>query len=134
MFKSQNTKQKISKATVSTKEFAPKKPLSGSPISEADFKEWVRFLGDNPEREGLSDSYRRFIESRIEIFSGYHRDPAKAITLFDSEGYDEMIICRDIDFFSNCEHHLLPFYGHAHIGYIPDESIIGLSKFSRINF
>jgi len=101
-------------------------------MSEEVFKAWIRSLGEDPEREGLKDTYRRFMESRQELFSGYHADPMKAITLFDSEGYDEMIISRDIDFFSTCEHHLLPFYGRAHIGYIPDKKIVGLSKFARI--
>ncbi|MDP2691193.1 MAG: GTP cyclohydrolase I FolE [bacterium] len=103
-----------------------------SPISESVFQDWIRFLGDDPSREGLQDSHRRFTESRKELFRGYDSDPNAVVTLFDSEGYDEMIISRDIDFYSTCEHHLLPFYGKAHIGYIPDKHIIGLSKFSRI--
>jgi GTP cyclohydrolase I len=102
------------------------------PISPEIFADWIRSFGDDPEREGLKDTYRRFTESRQELFSGYHMDPKEAVTLFDSEGYDEMIICRDIDFFSTCEHHMLPFYGRAHIGYIPQEKIIGISKFARI--
>lgn len=106
--------------------------VSLQPLSEEVFNEWVRSFGEDPKREGLHDTYRRFIESRQELFSGYKVDPHSVITLFDSEGYDEMIICRDIDFFSTCEHHLLPFYGRAHIGYIPDQKIIGLSKFSRV--
>lgn len=101
-------------------------------FSEGVFKHWIKSFGDDPEREGLQDTYRRFTESRQELFSGYQKDPMDVITLFDSEGYDEMVICRDIDFFSNCEHHILPFYGRAHIGYIPGEKIIGLSKFSRV--
>jgi len=101
-------------------------------ISEAVFSDWIRSLGDDPTREGLKDTYRRFLNSRDELFSGYKKDPKKAITLFDSEGYDEMIISRDIDFFSTCEHHVLPFYGRAHVGYIPDKKIIGLSKFPRL--
>lgn len=96
------------------------------------FEQWIRSLGDDPEREGLKDTYERFLRSREELFSGYKKDPQSAVTLFDSEGYDEMIISRDIDFFSTCEHHVLPFYGRAHIGYIPQEKIIGLSKFPRI--
>lgn len=102
------------------------------PISEDIFNEWIKSLGDDIKREGLRGTYQRFLNSRDEIFSGYKADPKKIITLFDAEGYDEMIICRDIDFFSSCEHHLLPFYGRAHVGYIPDKSIIGLSKFSRV--
>ncbi len=114
----------------SLKQIVEKMPTPG--MSEETFKEWIRSLGEDPEREGLQDTYRRFTESRQELFSGYHVDPASVMTLFDSEGYDEMVICRDIDFFSTCEHHLLPFYGRAHIGYIPDKKIVGLSKFSRV--
>lgn len=106
--------------------------VSLNPLTEEVFQGWIRSLGEDPKREGLKDSYKRFIESRNELFSGYHIDPKSVITVFDSEGYDEMIICRDLDFFSTCEHHLLPFYGRAHIGYIPDKKIIGLSKFSRL--
>lgn len=102
------------------------------PISEDKFHEWIRSLGDDPEREGLKGTYQRFLGSRDEIFSGYKKDPSDLITLFGSEGYDEMIICKNIDFFSTCEHHLLPFYGRAHIGYIPDKNIVGLSKFARV--
>ena len=101
-------------------------------ITKSNFDSWLRELGDNPEREGLQGTYQRFLKSREEIFSGYKTDPRSVITLFDAEGYDEMIICRDIDFFSTCEHHLLPFYGRAHVGYIPDDKIVGLSKFSRV--
>lgn len=103
-----------------------------NPITPDIFSAWIRSFGDDPEREGLTDTYRRFIESRQELFSGYHKNPNEVVTLFDSEGYDEMIICRDIDFFSTCEHHMLPFYGRAHIGYIPSEKIIGISKFARV--
>lgn len=102
------------------------------PLPKETFDNWIRSFGDDPTREGLQDTHRRFTESRQDLFAGYHQDPMEAMTLFDSEGYDEMIICRDIDFFSNCEHHILPFYGRAHIGYIPGEKIIGLSKFSRV--
>lgn len=103
-----------------------------SPFTPEIFADWIRSLGDDPKREGLQDTYERFLTSRDELFSGYKKDPNTAVTLFDSEGYDEMIIARDIDFFSTCEHHVLPFYGRAHIGYIPDKKIIGLSKFSRL--
>lgn len=96
------------------------------------FENWIRSLGDDPNREGLKESYERFLKSREEIFSGYRVDPKSLITVFDSEGYDEMIICRNIDFFSTCEHHLLPFYGRAHVGYLPQGKIVGLSKFPRV--
>ena len=66
------------------------------------------------------------------LFGGYNIDPHSQLTFFKNENYDEMITCLDIDFYSTCEHHMLPFYGKAHIGYIPDETIVGLSKMPRM--
>ncbi len=106
--------------------------LESQALSKEVFDAWLRSLGEDPTREGLQDTYRRFMESRKELFSGYHTDPQSVLTVFDSEGYDEMVISRDLDFFSNCEHHLLPFFGRAHIGYIPGDHIVGLSKFPRV--
>ena len=83
-------------------------------------------------REGLQDTPRRVAASYEKLFGGYNEDPKEALTFFDSEQYDEMITCRDIDFYSTCEHHMLPFYGKAHIGYIPDKKIVGLSKLPRV--
>lgn len=85
-----------------------------------------------PQREGLRETANRVARSYERLFAGYAIDPYDQLTFFDSENYDEMITCRDIDFYSTCEHHLLPFYGKAHIGYIPDKKIVGLSKLPRI--
>lgn len=103
-----------------------------TPISKPIFNAWLKSFGENPLRDGLKGSYDRFIKSRQELFSGYQKDPKSVIRLFDSEGYDEMIISKSMDFFSTCEHHVIPFFGQAHIGYIPDKHIIGLSKFPRV--
>lgn len=89
-------------------------------------------IDPNPQREGLRDTPQRVADSYAKLFGGYSIDPAAQLTFFDSENYDEMITCRDIDFYSTCEHHLLPFYGKAHIGYIPDQKIVGLSKLPRV--
>lgn len=89
-------------------------------------------IGENPSREGLRETPVRVAESYIKLFGGYTTDPQKLITTFDNEGYNEMVIARDIDFYSLCEHHLLPFYGKAHVGYIPNKKIIGLSKLPRL--
>lgn len=89
-------------------------------------------IDPQPQREGLVDTPYRVAESYAKLFSGYSIDPNSLLTFFDSEHYDEMITCREIDFYSTCEHHLLPFYGKAHIGYIPGAKIIGLSKLPRV--
>ncbi|MBI4407683.1 MAG: GTP cyclohydrolase I FolE [Candidatus Kerfeldbacteria bacterium] len=89
-------------------------------------------IDPQPQREGLVDTPHRVAESYAKLFSGYSIDPSSLLTFFDSEHYDEMITCREIDFYSTCEHHLLPFYGKAHIGYIPSDKIIGLSKLPRV--
>jgi len=96
----------------------------------------VRFLlevmGEEPQREGLKETPRRVVDSLLELTSGYKQDPTKVFTTFGADGYDEMIVIKDIPVVSLCEHHLLPFIGQAHIGYIPKERIAGLSKFKRL--
>lgn len=89
-------------------------------------------IDPEPDREGLRDTPARVVKSFEKLFGGYQVDPASQLTFFDSESYDEMITCKEIDFYSTCEHHLLPFYGQAHIGYIPDKKIVGLSKLPRV--
>lgn len=92
----------------------------------------LEYIGDNPEREGLIDTPNRIIRSWEEIFAGYNQSPADYLTTFDSDGYDQIIISKHIEFFSMCEHHMLPFVGKAHIAYIPDTKIIGISKLARL--
>jgi GTP cyclohydrolase I len=90
-------------------------------------------IGENPEREGLLGTPDRIARMYDELTEGYDVDPVKLINgaLFNVD-YDEMVIVRDIDFYSLCEHHMLPFYGRAHVAYIPDGKVIGLSKIPRI--
>ncbi len=95
-------------------------------------KELLAAIGEDIEREGLVDTPKRVAKSFNKLFGGYEEDPKKLITVFDNEGYDEMIIARDIDFYSTCEHHMLPFTGKAYVGYIPNDKIIGLSKLPRL--
>ncbi len=92
----------------------------------------LRELGENPEREGLKNTPSRVAKSYQTLFSGYNKDPKDILTVFDDEKYDEMIVVKDIEFYSHCEHHMLPFFGKAHIGYIPNGKIVGLSKIPRI--
>ena len=99
---------------------------------KASIKNLLKNLGENPEREGLVDTPRRVSEAYKKLFGGYEKEPKDLVTVFDGENYDEMIICKNIDFFSTCEHHMLPFYGQISIGYIPNKKIIGLSKLPRI--
>lgn len=95
-------------------------------------KELIKEIGEDPEREGLKKTPDRIAKSFEKIFGGYGKKPSEILTEFDGEDYDEMIICKDIDFYSNCEHHLQPFYGKVSIGYIPNKKIIGISKLPRI--
>jgi GTP cyclohydrolase I len=93
----------------------------------------LRALGEKPEREGLRNTPKRVARMYTELLNGYHTDPRKIVNgaLFNIN-YDEMVIVRDIEFYSLCEHHLLPFLGRAHIAYMPAGKVIGLSKIPRI--
>jgi GTP cyclohydrolase I len=92
----------------------------------------IEEVGEDPAREGLRDTPRRVALSYEKLFGGYEKDPMDLVTEFEGENYDEMIICKHIDFYSTCEHHMLPFFGKAHVGYLPDKKIIGISKLPRI--
>jgi GTP cyclohydrolase I len=86
--------------------------------------------GEDPGRDGLIETPARAARAWKELTSGYSADPK--LTTFPAEGADQIVALRDISFFSLCEHHLLPFYGHAHIAYLPGDRILGLSKFARV--
>ncbi len=92
----------------------------------------LKAIGEDPTRDGLKDTPARVVKSYAKLFEGYTKNPKDLVTVFDNEGYSEMVIAKDIDFYSFCEHHLLPFYGKAHVGYVPDKKIIGLSKLPRL--
>ena len=94
----------------------------------------LRWAGDNPEREGLVGTPDRVVRAYEEFFSGYDVDPVAFLTRTFSEvdGYDELIVLRDIRFESHCEHHLAPIIGRAHIGYLPNRRVVGISKLARV--
>ena len=92
-------------------------------------------IGDDSKREGLKDTPYRVVKSWLELFKGYNEDPEKILktTFADNmEKVDEIVICKDITFSSMCEHHMLPFHGVCHIGYLPDKKVVGLSKLARL--
>ncbi len=93
----------------------------------------LKNVGENPDRDGLLGTPNRVARAYDELLAGYEIDPIKLINnaMFDVE-YDEMIVVKDIEFFSMCEHHMLPFYGRAHVAYLPGEKVVGLSKIPRI--
>lgn len=99
---------------------------------EKSIQEFFRAIGEDPEREGLKDTPQRIIKMWEKLFGGYKQKPEDVSTVFSDELYDEMIVVKNIEFYSMCEHHCLPFFGRAHIGYIPDGKIIGLSKLPRL--
>lgn len=95
-------------------------------------KEVLISVGENPQRDGLRETPKRVSKTYKELLSGYTIDPTSAIKLFDSNGFHELVTVTNIEFYSLCEHHMLPFFGTAHIGYIPNGKVLGLSKFARI--
>lgn len=99
----------------------------------AHYKEVLRLLGEDPAREGLEKTPMRVAKAMQTLTRGYTQDPRKVLTdaLF-AEEYNQMVIVKDIDFFSMCEHHMLPFYGKAHVAYVPNGHITGLSKVARV--
>tara|TARA_B100000242_G_scaffold67211_1_gene41776 strand:+ start:274 stop:849 length:576 start_codon:yes stop_codon:yes gene_type:complete len=93
----------------------------------------LEYLEGDPDREGLEETPKRVIDSFDEIFAGYQMDPAEVLSsTFNGEGYDGIVLLRDIEFHSTCEHHLQPFKGRAHVAYIPTDRIVGISKLARI--
>lgn len=103
------------------------------PQAEESIARLLKALGENIEREGLKNTPRRVARMYSELLAGYHMDPVAMINgaLFDVK-YDEMVIVRDIEFYSLCEHHMLPFMGRVHVAYIPDGKVLGISKIPRV--
>src|ERR1700758_4030517 len=108
-----------------------KKPLDLERIGRA-VREILAAVGEDPDREGLQETPSRVARMYAELFSGLHDDPRQHLRKFFTEKYDEVVLVRDISFNSMCEHHMLPFMGKAHIGYLPNGRVIGLSKLARV--
>ena len=102
------------------------------PRIERAVREILSAVGESPDREGLRDTPARVARMYAELFSGLHEDPREHLRKFFTEKYDEVVLVRDISFNSICEHHLMPFMGKTHIGYLPDGRVVGLSKLARV--
>ena len=95
-------------------------------------REILAAVGEDPDREGLRDTPMRVARMYKEVFAGLHQDPAEYLRAAFTEEYDELVVLRDIPFHSMCEHHLMPFIGAAHVCYLPDGRIVGISKLARV--
>ncbi len=102
--------------------------------AEAAVRTLLRWAGEDPRREGLKDTPQRVVDAYRDWFSGYDIDPAAYLrrTFEEVGGYDELIVLRDITFESHCEHHMAPIIGRVHIGYLPDNKVVGISKLARV--
>jgi GTP cyclohydrolase IA len=102
--------------------------------AEAAVRTLLRWACDDPEREGLRDTPKRVTEAYEEFFTGYAVDPMELLarSFEETDGYDEMVVLRDIRFESHCEHHIAPIIGRAHIAYLPDRRVVGISKLARV--
>ncbi|MEQ8602494.1 MAG: GTP cyclohydrolase I FolE [Marivibrio sp.] len=102
--------------------------------AEAAVRTLLRWAGDDPNREGLLDTPDRVVRAYEEFFSGYAEDPTALLsrTFEETEGYDEMVLLRNVSFESHCEHHMVPVIGTAHVAYLPNERVVGISKLARV--
>jgi len=110
------------------------KKRPSSEEAEAAVRTLLAWAGDDPAREGLIDTPRRVAKAFSEYFSGYDEDPAEILsrTFTDVGGYDDIVMLRDIEFNSHCEHHIAPFIGRAHVAYLPTDAVVGISKLARV--
>ena len=112
----------------------PDQPRPSRAEAEQAVHTLISYIGEDAEREGLLDTPRRVVEAFDELYQGYHLCPAEVLdrTFGETAGYDDFVLVRDIEFTSQCEHHMMPFYGRAHIAYTPVERVVGLSKLARL--
>ena len=102
--------------------------------AEAAVRTLIRWTGDDPDREGLKGTPDRVVRAYEEFYSGYEADPVEILsrTFEETDGYDEMVVLRDIRLESNCEHHMVPILGKAHVAYLPERRVVGISKLARV--
>ncbi len=113
---------------------SPAKPSLTQADAEAAVRTLIEWAGDDPDREGLLDTPARVARSYRELFQGYEADPRAYLerTFEETGGYDELVVLKDIRFVSFCEHHMLPVVGRAHVGYLPNDRVVGISKLARV--
>jgi GTP cyclohydrolase I len=129
--------KKLPSASLRADVYAAPKPIEPRPSrgeAEAAVRTLIAYLGDNPSREGLVETPKRVISAFDELYVGYTEYPAEVLDRTFSEigTYDDLVLVRDIAFHSHCEHHMMPFYGRAHVAYLPVERVVGLSKLARL--
>jgi GTP cyclohydrolase I len=109
-------------------------PRTDIAAAEDAFRTILRFVGDDPERDGLRDTPSRLVRAFQEYFAGYQQDPEQILrtTFEEIDGYDEMVVLRAIPFESHCEHHVAPIIGHAFVAYVPNRRVVGISKLARV--
>jgi GTP cyclohydrolase IA len=112
----------------------PVVPRPSRSEAESAVRTLIAYIGDNPAREGLLDTPKRVISAFDELYSGYHENPVDVLdrTFSEMGTYDDFVLVRNIAFHSHCEHHMMPFYGRAHVAYMPIERVVGLSKLARL--
>ena len=112
----------------------PSSPRPSREEAEAAVRTLIAYAGDDPAREGVLDTPKRVIDAYEEVFQGYRECPAEVLnrTFGETAGYDEFVLVKDIGFNSHCEHHMMPFFGKAHVAYIPTDRVVGLSKLARL--
>jgi GTP cyclohydrolase I len=112
----------------------PTLPRPSRTEAEAAVRTLLAYMGDNPDREGLVETPKRFVNAYEELFAGYQECPADILdrTFSETGGYSEPVLVRDIPFYSHCEHHVMPFTGRAHVAYVPTGRVVGLSKIARL--
>jgi GTP cyclohydrolase I len=101
-------------------------------VSQELVKAVLEHIGEDPTREGLIDTPKRIVKMWTEIFDGYNQKVEDLLTTFESDGHNEIVILKNIELYSMCEHHMLPFFGTAHVAYLPGKKIIGISKLARL--
>ena len=126
----------VVKSLIPSPKIKPIRPLEKPSRQEAEdaVRTLLRWAGDDPSREGLLETPARVVKAYEELFSGYTQDPKEVLerVFAEVEGYDDLVLVRDIPFFSHCEHHVVPFVGKAHIAYYPTDGVVGLSKLARL--